>query len=649
MAVVIPIISTFDPKGVTSALTNLQNLFNADKTGAEKLRIGTGIASAGILAGAGAAAVGLFKVGESFDDAFDKIRVGTGATGPQLDQLKNVMKGVVSDVPASFGDAATAVTTLSQQLGLSGKPLQNMSDRVLELSRMTGTDLQTNLDSVAGVMNNFGVSAADQSGKLDELFRASQASGVGVSDLAGQMSSSGAQLRSVGLNFEESASLLGTLGKAGLDAGDVMPALGKAMATAAANGQSAQDVFRQTFDTIKNSPSDVSASGAALDVFGAKAGPKLATLIREGKLSYDDMMGSIAKGKDSIMGASGDTQDFGEKLTVLKNNVLVALEPIATQVFNAVGKAVEKVGPIIEHLTKWMTKHKGVIITVAAVVGGIVLVVLAAYTASMLSAAAATVAATWPILAIIAVIALLVAGVTYAWKHFAWFRTVVKTVFSAIKSAIHVAWQVIKVIFHAISWYIMNILVPYFKMIWDVVQTVFGVVVTIISGAWDGIKAVFKWIKDGVKSVIDIFGTIVGSITDAFSTLGDIILSPFKWAFNQIAKIWNGTVGQIHFKTPSWMGPLGNIGFSIPKIPEWKAVGGSVMGGNPYIVGEQGPELFIPGNMGGSIVPHNRMNGMGGVTNHVTINVHGADPQAVVNALRTWTQRNGSLAGAGVR
>jgi hypothetical protein len=53
--------------------------------------------------------------------------------------------------------------------------------------------------------------------------------------------------------------------------------------------------------------------------------------------------------------------------------------------------------------------------------------------------------------------------------------------------------------------------------------------------------------------------------------------------------------------------------------------------------------------MGGSIVPHNRMNGMGGVTNHVTINVHGADPQAVVNALRTWTQRNGSLAGAGVR
>ena len=35
MAVVIPIISTFDSKGVTSAITNLRNLFNSNKTGAD--------------------------------------------------------------------------------------------------------------------------------------------------------------------------------------------------------------------------------------------------------------------------------------------------------------------------------------------------------------------------------------------------------------------------------------------------------------------------------------------------------------------------------------------------------------------------------------------------------------------------------------
>jgi phage-related minor tail protein len=639
MAIVIPVISTFDGRGVDNAMGKLKQLVDSNKTRSEKMRMGAQIAGAGILAGAGAAAVGLFKVGESFDDAFDKIRIGTGATGPELDALKGVMKNVAGDVPASFGDAATAVTILTQKLGLSGKPLQKMSDQVLELSRMTGTDLQSNLDSVAGVMNNFGVTAADQSGKLDELFRASQSSGVAVSDLAGQMASSGAQLRSVGLDFEQSAGLLGTLGKAGLDAGDVMPALGKAMAEAAKHGQSAQDVFQTTFSTIKNAPSDVDASGAALDVFGAKAGPKLAALIREGKLSYEDMVGSITKGKDTIMGASGDTQDFGEKLTKLKNKVFLALEPIATRVFNAVGNAMDKIGPIVENITKWMNKHKGVMIAVAAIIGGVVLTVLAAYTISMLGAAAATVAATWPILLIIAAIGLLVVGVMYAWKHFAWFRTAVMAVWHAIQKVIQVAWEIIKIYFKAIVWYIKNVLVPVFTAIWDVVKTVFGVVIDIISGAWDKIKGVFKWIKNGVKGVIDIFGTIVDGITSAFSTLGDIILSPFKWAFNQIAKIWNGTVGQISFKTPSWMGPLGNKGFDVPKIPEWKAVGGSVMGGNPYIVGEQGPELFVPG-MSGSIVPNHRLGGGGGtVIQNITITSN--DPQQVVNALIRYQQRNG--------
>jgi len=41
---------------------------------------------------------------------------------------------------------------------------------------------------------------------------------------------------------------------------------------------------------------------------------------------------------------------------------------------------------------------------------------------------------------------------------------------------------------------------------------------------------------------------------------------------------------------------------------EPRAMGGSVMGGRPYLVGERGPELFVPGS-NGSVVPNNRMGG----------------------------------------
>jgi phage-related minor tail protein len=58
-----------------------------------------------------------------------------------------------------------------------------------------------------------------------------------------------------------------------------------------------------------------------------------------------------------------------------------------------------------------------------------------------------------------------------------------------------------------------------------------------------------------------------------------------------------------------------------------RAIGGSVQNGSPYMVGERGPELFIP-NSQGSIVPNSRMGG-GGVTVNQTINVSTGVQQTV--------------------
>lgn len=61
-----------------------------------------------------------------------------------------------------------------------------------------------------------------------------------------------------------------------------------------------------------------------------------------------------------------------------------------------------------------------------------------------------------------------------------------------------------------------------------------------------------------------------------------------------------------------WMSNLGGfwgkIGSAAVTSLTGKAMGGSVMGGTPYMVGERGPELFVPGS-NGSIVPNDRMGG----------------------------------------
>jgi len=68
-----------------------------------------------------------------------------------------------------------------------------------------------------------------------------------------------------------------------------------------------------------------------------------------------------------------------------------------------------------------------------------------------------------------------------------------------------------------------------------------------------------------------------------------------------------------------------------------RAGGGPVMGGSSYIVGERGPELFTPGSSG-TITPNGAMGG-----NNITINVQGADPQAVVAALQRYVRTLGPV------
>ena len=54
-------------------------------------------------------------------------------------------------------------------------------------------------------------------------------------------------------------------------------------------------------------------------------------------------------------------------------------------------------------------------------------------------------------------------------------------------------------------------------------------------------------------------------------------------------------------------------------IPGQRAIGGSVSRNTPYMVGERGPEMFIP-NSSGSIVPNDKMGG--GSTNNIVVNVN---------------------------
>jgi TP901 family phage tail tape measure protein len=608
MAVNITVLSTFNDAGLKRARAEMDKLSKKVESSTSKTVRSAAALGGGVLAGAGVAVGALYKIGSSFDDAYDNLRVNTGKTGAELDVLKNDLRAVASQVPDSFDQVSVALAGFASNLGLSGKPLEDLSVQILNLSRLTGTDLNTNVDAVSKVMKNFGVITAYQGPALDVMFRASQQTGISISDLATQMATAGPVLRSAGFDFQSSAAFTAQLAKAGLDVGDVMPTLSKSLALAAKNGQDAGTYLGGAFDRIKNAPNDVAASQIAMEQFGAK-GAKMAELVRSGAVSFDELKNSIGQG-DSINQAASDTEDFSEKFSKLKNRIMLAIEPFASKVFDKIGEIMDWLGPKVDQVTKYFQEHQGVAKVVAGIIGGALVIALIAVNVQLVLMAINVLAATWPIILIIGIIALLVAGFIYAWNNFDWFRNGILTAWELIKEGFSAAWDFIKMVF---------------QKIWDAVQWV-----------WEK----FNWLKD--------------TIGDIFIAVGSAIVAPFKAAFNLIVDIWNATVGGLGFTVPDWVkyipggGSIAGKSITIPKLTRWAHTGGIVTGapGASVPMMLQTGEMVLSQDQQAMLL--GRANGMGGGSN-VTINVtvaptadKAAVGQAIAEALSAYERRSGA-------
>lgn len=144
--------------------------------------------------------------------------------------------------------------------------------------------------------------------------------------------------------------------------------------------------------------------------------------------------------------------------------------------------------------------------------------------------------------------------------------------------------------------------------------TLWSVQIKAVIGGW---KLLFSWLKSVVG--------VVGSIKDAFVGL------------------WRGMAEGVQSAVTTvldWLSQIPGLGFLIDRLPgRW--MGGPVEAGQPYMVGEIGPELFVP-NVGsptliGAGGPEVRSFGQSGVVipNHLLGAATAAAPQVTVNAPAT--------------
>lgn len=554
---------------------------------------GGALLAAGIMAAA-AAVVAItalmWNSANTLDGAYDNIQTRTGATGAELEGLKEDFEAVFTSVPTDAETASNAIGILNSRLGASGPVLQDMTAQILELSRITGTDAAANADIFAQVVGNWDIPLEEAAGSMDALFVASQQTGVPIDQLMQQMADSGPVLRQYGLGFEESAAFLASMSQAGLDATSTMMGLKAAAAKFASENVPLNEGLAETVEQIKNAVDPTKALNLAVETFGARAGPALVDAIRSGKLEFEDLLPLLENADGAILDTAEATMDWGERLTMFKNKVTTQFAPagqklmdVAVKIMAVIAEVFERpdVQAAIQAIATWigdmaekgaaylpvivdaffqfvtfLQNNQGVVIAILAAIG--VAIATFVYT-TVIPAAIAAITALAPIIAIMA----LIAGVAYLvyqawtnnwggiqtkltalWAQFepifmqlvAWLQTNIPIALAALSTY----WTTVLLpAIQAVWLWIQTYLLPLLSAIGNLIGTVISVAVRVLAALWTNtlwpaLKKVIDWVETKLMPVLEPVAEFLSEVfAKALEAVEKIILSVTK-AINKL-------------------------------------------------------------------------------------------------------------------
>jgi phage-related minor tail protein len=322
--------------GISSGLSSLAAPIGAAKD--KLIGLATGFASkmktlAVPIAAVGAAIASLgtaaVLAADNINKAYNAIRVGSGATGEDLEALKSDFDAVFGTIPAGAGEVGTAIADLNTRLGLTGKPLQNMATRFLELSRITGTDVASNIKEVTRLFGNWSVAAEEQTGMLDYLFKVSQSTGIGVDRLSTLTTQYGSTLRGLGFDLKGSVAVLGKFEKGGVNIEAALAGMKMGLGNLAGKGitdpvEALDELARQ----VREAGTEIEAVSIAAEVFGARGAAEMAAAIRSGNLDLGDFVTMLDASEETVLTAADASMSLGDRMAILQHKAEKALEPV---------------------------------------------------------------------------------------------------------------------------------------------------------------------------------------------------------------------------------------------------------------------------------------------------------------------------------
>lgn len=566
-----------DAKDATSGIESATGALDKVATKAEETGKALTTHVTGPLLAIGAASVAAFN---DVDNGMDIVIKKTGATGAELEALEKVYESVFGSMPVTAEEAGKAVGEVSTRFKLTGQDLENVTRLFLQFAEVTDSDVESSVASVDKIMTKFGVDSNQTANVLGLLTRASQTSGISVDQLQSTLESNGAALKEMGFDLTESVNLLTQFESNGVDASTAVAALKKEVQNSTKAGVDAESELRARIEAIKNATTETEALQIATEIFGGKGAPEMTQAIREGRLSVDDLSGSLQNYGTVVTDTFEATQDPPDQAKVAFNNLKLAGAELGNSILQVLSPAIDGLAKFLKDLKDWYDKLdpsvQKTITTVgllAAAIGPVVLVVakviaavkvilgiLPGLKAAILAVNAALAAN--PIGLVVAAIAGLVAAFVLLWNNCEGFREFWIGLWEKLKEG---AQTVIDGLGAAFTW-----LGDTFSSIGSNIQGFFNDIGTAFSALGETFSSIATGITDGFQSMSDTVGTIFNGMWDVVKGVINTIIGGVNGMIAAIESGLNACIGALNtlsWEVPDWVPWFGGdtFGFDIPK------------------------------------------------------------------------------------
>ena len=280
-------------------------------------------------------ATAIVEVGISFDDSMAKVAAVSGATGEEIDKLREKAKEMGSSTKFTASEAAEAFNYMAMA-GWKTEQMISGIDGILNLAAASGSDLATTSDIVTDALTAMGY-AAEDAGKLADV-------------MAAASSNANTNVEMMGQTFQYAAPIVGALG---YSMEDTAVAIGL-MANAGIKGEKAGTALRSILTRLSAPPKECADAMTALGVSITDGNGKMKTLdtiMRELQISF----GKLSETEQTAMAKHIAGQEAMSGLLAVVNAAPADFNKLTEAVKNSNGAAEEMANTMLDTLGGDMT------------------------------------------------------------------------------------------------------------------------------------------------------------------------------------------------------------------------------------------------------------------------------------------------------